>query len=98
MLLENQSFRWGGIGREFEKTAKEWKEDCKGLYPSGMTPYDRCFVCKKEPPQDQPLYAGFFAIDSEHFVIKIMCRECAYRISQKVIEPVNEEQEKSHDE
>ena len=44
MLLENQSFRWGGIGHEFEKTAKEWKEDCKGLYPGGMTPYDRCFV------------------------------------------------------
>ena len=97
MLLKNQSFRWGGIGHEFEKTAKEWADEYAEIF-SNENPYKKCFVCGQEPPQDQPLYAGFFAIDSEHFALKMMCRKCAYRISQKVIEPVNEGQEKSHDE
>lgn len=86
-LKDGESSRWGGFGHEFEKTAQEWKEDYKKTFPDQETPFDKCYVCGQEPPQDQPLYVGAFELKPGRFQFKIMCKECAYKISEIVAEP-----------
>lgn len=82
-VLKGKPFRWGGIGHQFDKTAKEWREESIKLY-------NECFCCHKEPPQDEPLYCATLedtlSPDKNRFVFKILCRECAYKYGVGVIE------------
>ncbi len=79
--ISGNPFRWGGLEREFDWTAKEWQE----IYPDSEH-FRRCHLCQREFRPDEHLYCGSFKQPSNMRRFRILCRECAYSFG-KVIEP-----------
>lgn len=88
-LHDKTVFRWGGLSRQFTKTAKMWRDECKEFgFNDSM--YQNCSVCGHHFEDDEHLYVGEFAVKPKKFryrySFKTMCKACAYRIADKVIE------------
>jgi hypothetical protein len=92
-LRDNEIFRWGGINRNYERTAKEWRDiyDIYDERDKTNNPYINCSCCNKPLPDDKPVYAGFVAVavegEEEWYRLKIFGKDCAYKIADNVIEP-----------
>ena len=83
-----KTFRWGGITHEWNKTAGEWQKQYSELFPNSRSPYEKCYLCGKAHDKEKPLYAGFFKVKPEEYQIKILCKECAYKVDENCAEPV----------
>ena len=87
-LKDKKTFRWGGIEHKFKKTAKEWRDEF--CFSEAENPYIKCSCCGRDYADDDILYAGFFTVKEKsyecRYQLKTLCKECAYRISDKVIE------------
>lgn len=77
--IDGEPFRWGGIEREFERTAKEWQKD-------GGEQYEKCHLCKEPFKPDEHLYCATFKQPEGGMRFRILCKKCAYSFG-KVIEP-----------
>lgn len=77
--IDGDPFRWGGFGREFERTAREWQED-------GGKEYEKCHICKEPFNPDEHLYCATFKQPEGGMRFRILCKKCAYSFG-KVIEP-----------
>lgn len=77
--IDGDPFRWGGIEREFERTAKEWQE-------GGGKEYEKCHICKEPFNPDEHLYCATFKQPEGGMRFRILCKKCAYSFG-KVIEP-----------
>lgn len=91
MKLERQAFRYGGLRGLYDRTAKEWSEEyLKGDAEREVNPYVTCPNCGKPFPENEPLYAGSFLVkyidNKPYYQIKCICKDCAYKISDGVIE------------
>ena len=84
-LKDKLSWRYGGIRGQFERTAEEWQTDI----PDAVQ-YKVCAVCGNNFPLNEPIYMGVFQIapDEKQYRYRLhtVCKECAYRISDSVIE------------
>lgn len=78
-VIDGDPFRWGGFGREFERTAKEWQED-------DTKQYKKCHICKEQFNPDEHLYCATFKQPEGGIRFRILCKKCAYSFG-KVIEP-----------
>ncbi len=88
-VLKDKPFRWGGLNHNFDKTAKERREENIKFHGKDDV-YNECFCCHKEPPQDEPLYCATFEETTSPYQAKygfnILCRKCAYSYGVGVIE------------
>lgn len=84
-LVDKETFRYGGLFRHFDRTIGEWSDSYSANDTSN--PFVKCSCCDKEFDKQEYPYAGFFYIDkAKNAQIKIMCKDCAYKISDKVVE------------
>lgn len=96
-MLDDKPFRYGGIYKQYELDNEEWqKESWEPFFRKPM----RCFACggvmKNSRSRSGTLlkrnypYAGFFKITrgkyKGRFIIRILCRFCAYMYGRGVIE------------
>lgn len=96
MLLSGKAFRYGGMRRLYERTAKEWSEEyLNGDSEREGNPYVICPNCGKLFPENEPIYAGSFLAkyinNKPYYLFKCICKNCAYEISESVIEADGEE-------
>lgn len=80
--LKDKPFRYGGIMRDYSKTARAFCESPK------------CHCCGESMDNGNALkmypYAGFFkitkGINKGYYRIRLLCRQCAYAYGRGVIE------------
>lgn len=90
-LKDKKTWRYGGISRQFERTAKEWREEHERvLGKDSDNPYLNCSVCGRNFNDSEYLYQGVFSIKPAKYkyrlMFKVLCKDCAYKISDAVIE------------
>ena len=89
-----ETFRYGGMfTQDFTKTAKQRAEEHDTFVSQrggiiDENPYKTCACCGREFADNEYPYAGFFNTDLSEKLSKleIICRDCAYEISDVVIE------------
>lgn len=82
------AFRYGGLARNFDKTNKEW---FAGYSTDDIgNPFIKCACCDKAFNPDEHPYTGVFHVAPRTVKYRnkfaIICKKCAYKISDIVIE------------
>lgn len=86
------AFRWGKNRKEYKMTAKDWIEQHEKMFPKcnkNRNPYRYCYVCGKDNISEKQLYAAYFPKygNEKELRLKIICKECAYKVAENVKEP-----------
>ena len=88
-LHDKTVFRWGGINGQFTRTVKAWRDECQ-VYGFDDSMYQNCSVCGMHFEDDEHIYTGKFTAKPRKYKYRYgfrhMCKACAYRIADKVIE------------
>lgn len=81
------TFRYGGLVHNFNKTVGEWADD---FTLESENPFIDCSCCKKPFVRSEFPYMGVFHVKGITYKYRnkfiIICKSCAYRISDIVIE------------
>lgn len=81
--IDNETWRFCGIlNHHYDWTVSKWQD----YFKDGETEdkFKECHCCKTPFKGNEFPYAGFFPEDEKGFSIRIVCKECAYKVSDKV--------------
>lgn len=85
-LKDKETWRYTGVLiRHPEWTIKEWRKQDDELLGKGDK-FISCSCCHKHFEDDEYPYMGTFSVAKGQYMFKIICKECAYKISDKVTE------------
>ena len=83
--IDNETWRFCGIlNHHYDWNVSKWREYFGE--DESQSKFIRCHCCKAPFKGDESPYAGFFPEDDKGFTLRIICKECAYEVSDKVID------------